>query len=527
MAAKGQGVPAENKLVERVEKAPLFIEVRTDYEKQTSAPFTDSLTGLYNHGFFLELLERELKRFRRYSSPFSIALVDIDGFGRYNRRRGSIQGDLVLKEVASVICESLRDSDVAARYLGNTFAVLLLHTSGAEAEVVVGRLAAEVEDHFRGELTVSIGCVSSEKARDAEELLRKTRDALARAKVSADSSICVEDTCRQPGSGNRSCVLVVDDEATSARLLKAMLGPLDCDTVLVEDGEEALQAFSAHNIDLVLLDAVMPRMDGFEACRRLKSDPSTRMVPVIMITGLEDGESRVRAIEAGADEFITKPPDRTELTARVRALLQAKKLNDNLVSIENVLISLASAVEAKDSYTEGHVRRVSSLAVNLGRAMGLSPTDIQALRIGGILHDIGKIGISDSVLNKAGPLSPEEAEILRSHPVIGWRMAEPLAPTLKGALEVIRHHHEKLDGSGYPDGLKGEDISMVARIMAVADIYDALVTDRPYHRGMTNKDALAAIEGEAADGLIDATVVSHLAVLVRKEEERAASGQWR
>jgi putative two-component system response regulator len=519
---KGYRILAENKIVRKSErKAPLLLEVRTDYEKQTAAPFTDSLTGLYNHGFFLELLERELKRFRRYSDPFSFALIDIDGLGRYNRRRGSIQGDLVLKTVAAIIRDCLRESDLAARYLGDMFAVLLLSTSAVDAEAVVRRLGAVVEDHFHGELTVSIGCVSSEKARDSEELLRKAREALGHAKAGAGGSICVEDSCRHPVSGNRFRILVADDEATSARLLKAMLGPLDCDTIVVENGEEALQALSAGGIDLIFLDVMMPRMDGFETCRRLKSDPATRMVPVIMVTALGDAESRVKAIEAGADEFITKPPDRMELTARVRALLQAKRLNDNLVSIENVLISLASAVEAKDSYTEGHVRRVSSLAANLGKAMRLSSTDIEALRIGGILHDIGKIGISDSVLNKRGPLSPEETEILKSHPIIGWRMAEPLAPTLKGALEVIRHHHERLDGSGYPDGLKGEDISMVARIMAVADIYDALVTDRPYRRGMAKDKALADIEQEAEEGLIDANVVSHLIALMRKEGDGA------
>lgn len=502
-----------------METASLFTEVRTDYERETSAPFTDGLTGLYNHGFFDELVDREMKRFQRYAIPFSFALIDVDGLGRYNRKLGSIKGDLVLKEVAARIREGLRDSDLAARYLGDTFAVLLLDTGPGDAEKVVRRLAAAVESHFRGELTVSIGCVSSEKTRDREELLRRAKEALTHAKAGAGGSVCVEDSSHPPVSTGRFRVLVADDEMISVRLLEAMLRPLDCDSVVVDNGEDALRALSTHDIDLVLLDAMMPVTDGFETCRRLKSDPATRMVPVIMITGLGDVESRIKAIEAGADDFITKPPDRTELSARVSALIRTKRLNESLVSIENVLIALASAVEAKDSYTEGHVRRVSSLAVNVGRSMCLSPTEIEALRIGGILHDIGKIGISDSVLNKEGPLSPEETEIIRNHPIIGWRMAEPLAPTLKGALEVIRHHHEKLDGSGYPDGLKGEDISMVARIMAVADIYDALVTDRPYRKGMTKAEALDAIEGDVAHGLLDGSVVSHLAGLIRKEEK--------
>ena len=515
--------PADKKEVDNREKASLFPEVEDDYAKQTEAPFTDSLTGLYNHGFFHEFLGRELKRFLRYAVPFSLALLDIDGLGRYNRRRGSIIGDRALKEVAATIREGIRESDLAARYLGDMFAVLFLDTPLGDAEAVVRRLGAAIEKRFQGELTLCIGCVSPEKTLDKDELVRKAEGALAHAKASGRGSVCLADFDRPPVLDGRFRVLVVDDDPVNAQILKAMLKPLDCDSVVVGNGEEALQALSAGDIDLVLLDAMMPRMDGFEACRRLKSDPTTRIVPVIMVTALGDSNSKVRAIEAGADDFITKPPDRAELSARVRALIRTKRLNDSLVSIESVLFSLASAVEAKDAYTEGHVRRVSSLAVTLGRAMDLSPQEIEALRVGGILHDIGKIGIPDSVLNKPASLSPEEAEAVRNHPVIGWRMAEPLAPILKGALDVIRHHHEKLDGSGYPDGLKGDDISAVARIMAVADIYDALVTDRPYRRGMVKEKALAIIQREADEGLLDMAVVSHLAAIVGREDERGAA----
>jgi len=497
-----------------MEKVSLFPEVQDDYEKQTEASFTDSLTGLYNHGFFDEFLERELKRFLRYGVPFSLALLHIDGLGRYNRRRGSIKGDRALKEVAAIIREGMRESDLAARYLGDMFAVLLLDAAVEDAEAVVSRLGVAIEKRFQGELTVCIGCASSEKTLDKDELIRKAKGALVHAKATGRGSVCLEDSGRQPVPEGSFRVLVVDDEPVNAQILKAMLKPLNCDSVVACNGEEALQALSVGDIDLVLLDAMMPRMDGFEACRRLKSDPATRMVPVIMITALDDTGSKVRAIEAGADDFITKPPDRVELSARVRALIRVKRLNDSLVSIENVLFSLASAIEAKDPYTEGHARRVSNLAIGLGRALDLPPRDIDALRVGGILHDIGKIGIPDAVLNKPGPLSPEEAEAIRNHPVIGCRMAEPLAPTLKGALDVIRHHHEKLDGSGYPDGLKGPDISMVARIMAVADVYDALVTDRPYRPGMAKEDAIAAMQREADEGLLDAAAVSWLECLV-------------
>ncbi len=517
---KGCSLPAENKNVGDIEKASLFPGVRHDYETQTEAPLTDGLTGLYNYGFFTELLGQELKRFHRYAVPFSFAFFDVDGLGSYNRRRGSIQGDRALKDMAAIIRQGIRESDLAARYPGDTFAVLLLETAHSDAEGVVRRLGAAIEKRFQGELTVSVGCVSSESTRDRDDLLRKASEALAHAKAKGRGSVCFADSGRPPLADGRSRVLVADDEPVNAQILKAMLKPLNCDSIVVCNGEEALEALSAGDIDLVLLDAMMPRMDGFDACRRLKSNPATRMVPVIMVTALGDADSRIRAIEAGADDFITKPPDRVELSARVGALIRTKRLNDSLVSVESVLFSLATAVEAKDAYTEGHVRRVSSLAVNIGRAMDLPPQDIEALRIGGVLHDIGKIGIPDSVLNKPTPLSPEEMEAIRSHPVIGYKIAEPLGPILKGALEVIRHHHEKLDGSGYPDGLKGADISIVARVMAVADIYDALVADRPYHGAVTREEAIATIRREADQGLIDATAVSHLAVLVGQDDRK-------
>ncbi len=497
-------------------------EVEDDYKKQTDAAYTDSLTGLYNHGFFVEILGREQSRFLRYGVPFSLALLDVDGLAAYNHRRGSIPGDRALKEVAGLIQRALRESDLAARYLGDTFAVLLLNTGAANAEKVLARLGAAVEQRFEGELTVCIGCASSEKHLDKDGLINDAKEALAHAKARGRGSVFCAGHGRPPVAEGMFRVLVADDEPVNAQILKAMLRPLNCDSVIVGNGEEAIQALAAGDIDLVLLDIMMPRMDGFEACRRVKSNPETRRIPVIMITALGDAQSKIRAIEAGADDFITKPPDRLELAARVRALTRNKRLNDSLVNIESVLFSLASAVEAKDAYTEGHVKRVSNLAVNLGRAMNLSPGDLEALRFGGILHDIGKIGIPDSVLNKTTALNADEMEAVRSHPLIGWRMAEPLASTLKGALDVIRHHHEKLDGSGYPDGLKGADVSAVARIMAVADIYDALVTDRSYRRGMAKHEALAILQREASQGLLDDVAVSHLTALVQKEDEGGA-----
>jgi putative two-component system response regulator len=242
----------------------------------------------------------------------------------------------------------------------------------------------------------------------------------------------------------------------------------------------------------------------------LKASEATRLIPVVLLTDLDDRESKIKGIESDADDFITKPPNKMELLARTKSLIKLKRLNDKLASIENVLFSLAKTVEAKDEYTQGHVERVSKLAIALGKKMGLSEREMEALRYGGILHDIGKIGIPGDILNKPGPLNDGEWEVMKNHPVAGYNICLPLKKNLGAALEVIRHHHEKLDGSGYPDGIKNEEISTAARIMAVVDIYDALVTDRPYRKGMPLEKAVEILKQEASNQKLDPAVVKYL-----------------
>jgi putative two-component system response regulator len=280
-------------------------------------------------------------------------------------------------------------------------------------------------------------------------------------------------------------------------------------------GEEALTVLSQSEADLMLLDIMMPGLNGYEVCKRVKARESTRFVPVILITALDDLQAKVRGIEAGADDFISKPANREELLARTRALIRVRELNRNLVSVENALFSLASAVEAKDNYTLGHTQRVANLAVALGKRLRLSEKEIFALRLGGILHDVGKIGIAEEILNKPGKLEDHEWEEMKSHPEIGYRICLPLKSTLGIALDVVRHHHEKLDGSSYPDGLKGDEISLAARIMCAVDIYDALVTNRPYRKAMSKEEAIGILHEEVDQKKLDRKVVEELVDLVR------------
>ncbi|RKY62279.1 MAG: hypothetical protein DRP95_01785 [Candidatus Latescibacterota bacterium] len=287
----------------------------------------------------------------------------------------------------------------------------------------------------------------------------------------------------------RPRVLVVDDDPGMLEVLAQFLRENQYEVELARDGLEALQKVQENPPDLILLDVVMPRMDGIEVCRILKSQESTRLIPIVIVTGLTDLEDRVRGIEAGADDVLHKPFHFVELRARVRSLLKAKRLNERLEDVENVLFALANAVEAKDAYTEEHTERVSRYAVALGRRAGLDGEYSEALRIGGVLHDIGKIGVPDQILLKPGRLDDSEFERIKTHPCIGERICRPLR-SLTYVLPCIRHHHERVDGKGYPDGLRGEEIPIEARILAIADAFDAMTTDRPYRRRMSVKEAI-------------------------------------
>jgi len=487
-------------------------QLATDYEKETNAPFNDSLTGLFNHGFFQISLEREIKRSQRYGTTFTVGLIDIDSFSFYNNLHGALEGDGKLKEIAGVIEANVRQTDLVARLSGDVFAVIFTKSDTGTAVVKTAeRIRYAVEQLADAVLTVSIGLASFPKdATNRESLINKAQEALMQAKIRGKNRVYFFEEEKRPLDESRPRILVVDDEPLNLKILEAILIPLNYEVVKAINGEEALYILKKMEIDLVLLDIMMPGMDGYEVCRRLKGSEATRLIPVVMVTALDDMEAKIKGIEAGADNFITKPPNRMELLARTRSLIDVKKLTNSLTSMENVFFSLANTVEAKDPYTHGHTERVSNMAMTLGRKMGLSPKEIEAVRFGGALHDIGKIGVPGNILTKPSPLDPEEWDIIKTHPEIGYKICLPLKKNLGSALKVIRHHHEKLNGSGYPDGLKGDEISMLSRIMAVADTYDALLSDRSYRRRMPEEKVLGILHQEALEGKLDKEVVEKL-----------------
>ncbi len=290
-------------------------------------------------------------------------------------------------------------------------------------------------------------------------------------------------------------ILVVDDTEEATAVFARMLAPRGYVVQSATSGEQALQAIAEREPDVVVLDVMMPGLDGFETCRRIKANPRTRLIPVVLVTGLQSRGDRIRGIEVGADDFLAKPPDWPELTARIRSLVRLKRYTDDLDSAESVMLSLALTIEMRDPYTEGHCQRLANYASSLGERLGLPDADLEALYLGGFLHDLGKIGIPDSVLLKPGPLSEQEFGIVRQHPVMGARLCGGLR-SLRRVEPIIRHHHERLDGTGYPDGLAGDAIPLLAQVMSIVDIYDALTTPRPYRAALCHDAACAALASE-------------------------------
>ena len=319
------------------------------------------------------------------------------------------------------------------------------------------------------------------------------------------------------GISERPTILVVEDEPHIREVLSGLLGALGYRLLMAASAEQALDALNVVSPDLVLTDVHLGAMSGIELCARLKADPRYELMPVVILTAVGDLEARVAGLAAGVDDFFTKPVEFVELRTRLAALLRVKMLLGQLERAEAVITTLALTIEARDPYTLGHCDRLSRYAVALGQALGLDPDMVRALRLGGYLHDLGKIAVPDGILLKPGPLDPVEQERIRAHPgagsdlVLGLRSMELVRP-------IMRHHHEKWDGSGYPDGLKGAAIPLGARIISVVDVFDALHTERPYKAALPRSEAVSLLIRETDAGYWDPKVVETFLEILRQYE---------
>jgi putative two-component system response regulator len=313
----------------------------------------------------------------------------------------------------------------------------------------------------------------------------------------------------------RAKVLVVDDYAPNANGLRDLLIAAGYHVRVAHNGADALTLVSEDTPDLALVDVVMPGMSGVELCRELKMRDSTRLMPVVLVTASQDRGHRLAGIEAGADDFLGKPVDIQELRTRVRSLLRMKQLTDELESTEAILTLLGHIVEARDPYTEGHCQRLAEYATSLGVALDLRPADVDTLKRGAVLHDVGKIALPDSVLLKPGRLDSDELVLMRQHPVVGDNLCRTIK-SLDRVRPIVRSHHERQDGRGYPDGLKDGEIPLLAQIVAVVDVFDALTTNRPYRTAMTVKAAYDIMLSDAEGGWCPPRLVQTFVDLHRK-----------
>jgi putative two-component system response regulator len=315
-------------------------------------------------------------------------------------------------------------------------------------------------------------------------------------------------------------ILIVDDRQDTLVLLRDLLSTRGYEIITASEAEEGKALVYSERPQLIVLDVVMPGKSGYELCRELKDDPYTRLIPVVMITGLAERDDRVRGIEAGADDFLSKPLYPEELFARVKSLLKLKEFTDELENAEAVLVALALGIESRDPYTGNHCQRLSHYASDLGRYIGLDEDSVIALKRGGYLHDLGKVSIPDEILKKGSSLTEEEWEIMKQHPAIGESICRPLK-SFRSVLPIIRHHHEHWDGSGYPDQLSGYQIPLLARVLQVVDVYDALRTARPYKPALTHAEAEHTMMEEARRGIWDPKLVPEFFAMLKKKEQAA------
>ena len=311
--------------------------------------------------------------------------------------------------------------------------------------------------------------------------------------------------------------MIIDDLRENIDLIKTFFINDPYNIVSSTNGENAISIINQTPPDIILLDIIMPGMDGFEVCKRLKNDYRTRFIPIIMVTGMHDQKSKLKGIEMGADDFITKPIDIFELKARVASLLRIKEYTDQLQSAEQIIFNIALSVEAKDPNAKGRCTRLANYGTLLAEKLGLDEMQVRAVRRGGVLHDIGELTIQDNILLKPGPLSSDEFKIIKTHPRAGEYICRPLK-TLKDVLPVIRSHQERYDGSGYPDGLKGDEIPITAQIIAISECYDALRTNRPYRKALSAAEAIEIMDQETAQGKWDPELVGEFKEILKQPD---------
>ena len=492
-------------------------EMKELHEKLAHQALHDALTGLPNRNLFEDRLERACVEADRARTTVAFGMMDMNRFKQVNDTLGHAAGDELLKAVADRLSLTVRKSDTVARLGGDEFAFIFagIHDP-AEVVKVASRTLTIFDEPFviQEQPLQAIGSLGialyPHHGADAANVLRQADSAMYLAKRDSLSFLIwdesMSETAILASHGRRSMteldselkrhvvdVLVVDDNDDNRLLVRTYLANEGYAIREAANGERALDLVRESMPDVVLLDVQMPGLSGYEVCGRLRSMPHGSLVPIIMVTAMHEPMDKVAAADVGADDFISKPFSKLELITRVRSLLRIKALTDALDGAENTIVTLARALEARDPYTRGHSQRVGLYGARLAAKAGLSIADQQAMHLAGILHDVGKIGVCEDILQKPGKLDDGEWETIKRHPIIGAEICAPLR-SVKLQLPAIRHHHERWDACGYPDGLGQHNIPLGARITAVCDAWDAMTSTRVYRAGMPVDRAVSILE---------------------------------
>ena len=317
----------------------------------------------------------------------------------------------------------------------------------------------------------------------------------------------------------RDVVLAVDDNEQNLQLLEEYLWSWGYDVVLARDGREAVELYPRHNPSIIVLDVMMPNMDGYEACRLIKSSPAGRTIPILMLTALAGTDDKIAALEAGADDFLSKPINRDELRTRIRSLIRIRTLRKELDSSENIIMTLTSALESKDARTMGHVHRVAAYAAHLCDKLGMSAEEKETIIKGAMLHDVGMIGVPDHLLTTS-PATDEERGHVADHTRMGASILDPMI-TFRQFVPIVRSHHERWDGRGYPDGLKGDEIPLEAQIVSIANRFDEI----HHESGTSEAEAMRQLLGEAESGAFSPELVKFFTTSLDEETPKAETSK--
>jgi putative two-component system response regulator len=309
----------------------------------------------------------------------------------------------------------------------------------------------------------------------------------------------------------RPKILIVEDDQVASMAIEGLLSSEPYDLYFVSNGPDGIASAIALRPDVILLDVMMPNMDGFEVCRRIRSMPEIAEVPILLITSLDDQSSRIAGLRAGADDFVSKPYNSAELFARLQTVFRLNRYRriaeqqhelenlhkELLTAYDKTIEGWSHALDLRDKEVEGHTNRVTELTLKFARSAGFAEDGLVHIRRGALLHDVGKLGIPDSILHKPATLTEDECKVMRMHPVYAYQWLSQIK-YLAPALDIPYCHHEKWDGTGYPRGLKGEEIPLAARLFAIVDVWDALCSDRPYRRALSKPESLEYIRNQAS-----------------------------